>query len=78
MKGWRFTIKDDILKIIPDEFCTSESIYILLGKKYKNVTTVSSVKMILSQMAQDNKIDRASVYKKNGGHKHYIYKKKAI
>ena len=76
-KGWRYTIKDDILKIIPGYYCTADDIYQLLGSKYKNHTNMLSVRMYLSQLFFDGKIDRDAVYKKNGnGVHHYIYRRK--
>lgn len=76
-KGWRYTIKSDIMKVLSEEYCTAGNIFDMLGPKYKNHTNVHSLGMYLSQMARDGMLVREVVNYADGKYiRHYVYRKK--
>lgn len=77
-KGWRFTIKADILKVIPDRYVTAADILDLLPRTYKNhIPRIQSLGAYLHQMAYDGEIEQANVYWKTGTRKReHVYRKR--
>lgn len=77
-KGWRATIKQDILNIIPDNYSSANEILNLLGPKYKRHVNTHVVGIYLMHMYHEGTLDRTTdYYKKNKKHfRRHIYKKK--